>query len=893
MIFFMNAVRCCWRKLRTDSSIVRVWFAKHAPPNLVVVVLASSLSLGAGATEQVFSLQIESKTADQALIEFAEQTDRTLVYSYNDTHQIVTNRVVGQLSLLQGLQQMLRDTGLAFSIDRGGAIRVMRESSSKMDTTMNKKTLLSQALAIITGTMGVQALGAQPSDTEAVNVIEEVIVTATRRSTSAQDTPISLSAFNDATLAKQGIESFEGIARQTPGVILTGANSFSRFVVRGIQTSSTSSSNGEQRQVAVYYDDVPVSSFSVVTPNLRLFDVERVEVLRGPQGTSFGSGSLSGAVRVVTQKAKLGEFDAAVRLDYANIDQGGHRRRLSAMANMPLGDQFAARVVAYDRDEDGYIDNIGSFGAAPNKDENSSDEQGYRVSAVWQPSDAFKMTFAHSSDEQDMDGLAASQNPNLGEFKRATFFTEPLTVELDITSLTFDYDFGFAQATLTSSVSDQLTAWDLDLDALFGPALTLGYGETLDFDTTIHELRLVSSDAGPLSWLAGLYWFDLEASARGAQFADPNVLALYGVDASAIPRDRAPGVTLATVRRQVQNDEKALYGELSWALNDALTLTVGGRYTQYQYAQADIDNYGSNILTLAFTGGGVAGIVPLPNPSYSTGDKSASIFKASLQWDLNENAMAYFSVSEGFRRSHPNALINSTVNPNEPDYIPAIADADSLLNYELGYKTRALDGRMTLNASVYFIDWQDAQVSGSRQSDAAPFVTNAGDIEAYGFEMDMRYLASSALELGGTLSLSSSEVVSLNTNTALASGLTEGASLVGSDQQLSAFAEYQVWRSENASVYVRVDAEYSSDYVNGPRNVPGLGLPNPRYTKTDAILNVNAQVGYETDNVGVYVYGENLGSEDGRVWQNPDPFSNNNVVTLAPRTVGVRIDYRL
>jgi hypothetical protein len=136
-------------------------------------------------------------------------------------------------------------------------------------------------------------------------------------------------------------------------------------------------------------------------------------------------------------------------------------------------------------------------------------------------------------------------------------------------------------------------------------------------------------------------------------------------------------------------------------------------------------------------------------------------------------------------------------------------------------------------------------------------------------------------------------VVSLNTNTALASGLTEGASLVGSDQQLSAFAEYQVWRSENASVYVRVDAEYSSDYVNGPRNVPGLGLPNPRYTKTDAILNVNAQVGYETDNFGVYVYGENLGSEDGRVWQNPDPFSNNNVVTLAPRTVGVRIDYRL
>ena len=113
--------------------------------------------------------------------------------------------------------------------------------------------------------------------------------------------------------------------RQSPGVTFTGVGSSGRFVVRGVKTSSTSSSDGEQRQVAVYYDDVPVSSFSVITPNLRLFDIERVEVLRGPQGTSFGSGSLSGAVRVVTKKADLSDFDAAVRMDYANVYEGGTR----------------------------------------------------------------------------------------------------------------------------------------------------------------------------------------------------------------------------------------------------------------------------------------------------------------------------------------------------------------------------------------------------------------------------------------------------------------------------------------------------------------------------------------------------------------------------------------
>jgi len=893
MTLTIKVVQFLWRKFVAGSSFIRAWHTNPTHKEVTIAVFVCGLTFGASASEQLFRMQIEPKTADQALVEFAEQTDRTLVYSFNDTHQVITNRVVGRLSLRQGLEQMLKDTDLAFSFDSEGAIRVFKNTSSKVDRIMKKGSLFSQILAVlVTGAAGPLA-SAETSESEGLNTIEEVIVTATRRSTSAQDTPLSISAFTDTTLAKQGIESFEGIARQTPGVNLTGSNSFSRFVVRGIETSATSSSNGEQRQVAVYYDDVPVSSFSVVTPNLRLFDIERVEVLRGPQGTSFGSGSLSGAVRIVTQKAKPGELDAAVRFDLGNIDGGGNRQRLSAMVNIPFGDEFAARIVAYDRDEDGYIDNVGTFGAKPLQDENSSDEQGHRLSAVWQYSDALKMTFAHSSDKQDLVSIGATQNPTLGAFKRATYFTEPLNVDLDITSMTFDYDFGFAAATLTSSKSDQLTSWDLDLDALFGPALAFGYGETLDFDTTIHELRIVSSESGPLNWLMGLYWFDLDATARGAQFVDPNILALYGVDSSGIPSDRSPGVTLGTVKRNVENEEKALYGEVNWSLTDALTLTLGGRYTQYQYAQVDVDNYASDVLVLAFSGGGVATTFPVPNPSYGTGEKSASTFKIGLKWALDDVSMAYLSLSEGFRRPHPNAMIASNVNPNEPNYIPVVADSDSLLNYELGYKLRALDGRLAMNTSLYFIDWRDAQVSASRQSDAAPFVTNAGDIEAYGIEMDLRYLASPALEVGGTLSLSTSEIVSLNPNTALASGLTTGAALVGSDRQLSAFAEYQIWRSADATVYFRIDAEYSSGYPNGPRNIPGAGLPNPRYTNTDAILNVNGQIGYETDSLGVYLYGENLGNDDGRAWENPDPFSDNNVVTLAPRTVGIRIDYRL
>jgi len=860
---------------------------------VVVMVVLACLARPASADEQ-YHLLIGANSADRSLIELAAQTDRTLVYSFNDTKNVQTRALTGIFTLNDALDLLLRDTELTFSIEGGGAIRVTRKSISKVADQMKNNNRLSRWLSAVLAGLSVTAASADETQqqAEASRTIEEVLVTATRRETSARDTPISISAFNDETLSKQGIENFEGLVRQTPGVTFTGANSLGRFVVRGIQTSSTSSSNGEQRQVAVYFDEVPVSSFSVVTPNLRLFDIERVEVLRGPQGTSFGSGSLSGAVRVVTQKADPAGFDAAVRLDYGNIDKGGARRRLSGMVNLPVSDTLAFRGVVYDRDEGGFIDNQGTFGAPLIRDENEKQEDGYRFSSVWLPSETLKMTFAHSSDEQYFGGPLETQNLDLGDAQRATFFPEELEVELKITSLQLEYDMGWAMATHTTSLSSQLTSWDLGLDAIFGPILPLGYGETLDFDTTIHEFRLVSSTDASVSWLAGLYSYDLDADGTGAQFVDPIVLSLFGVDSTAVPKDRRAGVTLATVNRRVTNEERAVYGEFSWSLTDALTLTAGARYTQYRYINNQKANYVSDILVLAFSGGGIASIAAVPDSVTATGDKSSTIFKASLQWQLNENTNLYASASEGFRRSHPNFILGSNVDPNDPSFIPKLADADTLWNYELGYKALLLDSKLALNAAVYFINWTDAQVSASRQSDAAPYTTNAGDIEAYGVEADFRYLISEALEIGGSMSLSDSEVVSIDDRSALASGLTKGAALVGSDTQLSAFLEYRLWTRNDASINTRLDIQYASGYANGPRNIPGVGVLNPRFTTTDSIVNINGQVGYENNNLGLYLYAENIGSNNDRSYENPDPFSNNNVVTLAPRTIGLRLDYR-
>lgn len=759
---------------------------------------------------------------------------------------------------------------------------------------MMNKNSIATAVASALSVVGFEAVAQDLAAANPISLqLEEVVVTATRRAADARDIPISITALSEEYLAAQGIESFEGVARNTPGVLLTGSNSFTRFVIRGIQTSSTSASNGEQRQVAVYYDDVPLTSFSVVTPNLRLYDIERVEVLRGPQGTSFGSGSLAGAVRVITNKASVDSFNGGVRVDLGSVKDGGTRQRYSGFLNTPVSDDFAVRAVGYYRDEDGFIDNIGTFGFDPVKDENSTEEHGFRASAKWLVNEQIDATLSYSMDRLEIGSLAASQNQNLDTFQRATFFPELVDVEMDIANLTLNWDLDWATLIWSANYANQYTSWDLDLDAIFGPVLPFGYGESLDTDMTINELRFISSDASKLQYTFGLYHFDMETSAVGARFTGPDALSVFGVDMSAITQIREPGDTIGSVIRDVETTESALFAEVTFELSSQLRILLGGRYTAYKFSQIDSpDNFNTDALQLAFTGGGTASMIPAPPNSTSTGNQNKSTFKASLQWTPDDSQMWYLTAAEGFRRAHPNISRDDLVAPDSPNFTPKLADADSLWSYELGYKSRMLEGQLAINAALYFIDWQDAQVSASRQSDAEPYLTNAGDIESMGIELDIRYLASASLELGGTLALNDSEVVSIDMNDSLASGLTLGSSLVAPETQASLYFQWQVAQLGAGAINLRGDMQYVDGYLNAPPNIPGVGVPNPFVMRTDSITNVAAQLGYETEKWGTYLYGENLSNDDGFAWINPDPFSSNNSVTLQPRTIGLRVNYQ-
>jgi iron complex outermembrane receptor protein len=243
---------------------------------------------------------------------------------------------------------------------------------------------------------------------------KEIIVTATRRSERIQDIPISVTAYAQQDLDDLGIVGYEGIAQNTPGIVVNRpTQNFNNFTARGINTNGYSA--GLQSAVAIYIDELPISAngnSTILDPNL--YDVERVEFLRGPQGTLFGSNSLAGAMRIITRSPDLDDFEASASADLALTGSSSVRQRYNAMINIPImTDELGLRATGYYRNEDGWVDNIGT-GV---KDSNSLEAYGGRISLLMQPSDRMKVRLL-ASYENSKPADSGLTNPNLGKYVR-------------------------------------------------------------------------------------------------------------------------------------------------------------------------------------------------------------------------------------------------------------------------------------------------------------------------------------------------------------------------------------------------------------------------------------------------------------------------------------------
>ncbi len=875
-------------------SVLAVWLVA------LFSVLPATVTADEVSIEKLIQFNVPEQRIDLALTQFAEQANITLLFPTDGMDDVVSNELVGTYPVSQGADILLAGTGLKPTFKNKLVLNIVSDpKENDGDTEMNNRKsartgLLAAFLSFFTAGGAVaqdQSAGVQNDE----DVIEEIVVTATRRETTLQDAALSVTALTTEDLYRQGIEQYEDFARQVPGLTMTGAGSFAKFNIRGTETTSTTSGIGNQRSTAVYLDEQPLMSSRITTPNVRLYDVERLEVLRGPQGTSFGAGSLSGAIRIITNKADPSGFDASIRSDIGTIEDGGMRKKVNAMINVPLADNLAMRVVGYWVDEEGYIDNLGSFGLPPIDDENDQREWGGRVSFNWSPAPQFTATFTYSHDEAEAHPLVPLQI-TAGSKERATFNREFAEVENNSYSLVLEYDFDWATLISATTYAEVDSDWDLDASGFVGGALPFGFGNNAEQELKVQEIRLTSNTTGQFDWLVGLYYLDRRDDSFGEGYMPTSFTDLLGIDASGVTTFRGYGTPTSGFHRIIENSEYAAFGELTWHFTDKLSGTFGLRYSEFDISDAQEEgSYVTNLFPLIFSGGGGV-LAAFPDTrSVEIEDVDETTMKFVLNYQRNDDQTFYLSAAEGFRRPHPNSNFDSPQQfpPFGPIDIPRFAESDSLWSYEIGAKMHWLDSRLRTNLALYFIEWDDVQLSASLPG--AIYATNGGDVESKGFEAEVLYYPAQGWELGLNLTLANSEVVSISDADSFTSGMAEGADLVTPEKKISGFAQYS-WALNNsaAEMFARIDFQYVDETPNGPPNIGGVApaTPNPAFDNTDAYTNTNVQLGWQNNRFSVIVYGENISDNDDAIYVSPDAFGGGRYITLRPRTFGLRLNWR-
>ena len=861
-------------------------------------VLASAGGAQAQVAGPVCNLRITQTTLGPALGALAEQCGVPLLFPYDLARTGGIHPVRGRRTIPEALKIMLRGTSLTGELTASGVITISRSvDNGEKDMTRNTRTgLLAGASALVMSIIGTNQVQAQETRS---NVIEEVIVTATKRAESVQDIPQSITAVSGKDLEAKGIENYEDLTRTIPGVIATGGSNFNKFVVRGIQTSNGTSSSGEQKLVAIYLDDLPLTSFSVLTPDMRPYDIGRVEVLRGPQGTLFGSGSLAGAIRYVTNKADPSGYHASLDVEAGKTKGDSNRLRLGGMVNVPLiQDQLAVRLVGYMRDEDGWVNYAGANGR---KNTNTADDWGVRGSLRWQPNDKLNATFMVTSDHNEV-GDSSLYDPTQGRNIAKRDFPFAVDVDLDSYNATIEYDLGFADLTSATVFAKSKTGWNLDLDAVLTAVMPFYFQEKIDTDSFVEDIRLVSKKGGKLDWVVGAFYLDQKSDYADSFNVPQSFLAALKI--TGLSPILTPNADTSMDLRNKKNFEAALYGEVSYHFTDTLTFTTGARASKYEFIDEDkgIGFQTPTLIPSIFTsifGFGGSNIVKVPSVARtnSTGKKSKLIGKFGLEWQPSADQTYYGLASQGFRRSHPNGPSasnggKSAINPNDPAIIPVMAEADSLWNYELGAKNIWLDGRLRTTLAAYYIDWGPMQVPLVRSSDATPYVGTVGKARSIGLEAEVDALINEHLEGGFNATIQSAEVTELTATESLISGAVVGAKLASPEFKAGAYAKYGWTLADGSDLYARIDAQHVGSYVNTFPNTAGAKIPNAAFAEIPAYQNVNVSVGWAKGNLKAVLYAENLGNNQSPIFIDAANYSLNRYGTLRPRTVGVRLGWK-
>ncbi len=764
--------------------------------------------------------------------------------------------------------------------------------------------------------------------------IEEVVVSATKKKENASDVPITVTALTEETLKEMNVSNFDEYIEYLPNVTSGGRGpGQSTIYIRGMAVDPVnvflSAAQGSSPNVALYLDEQPIQ---VPGRNLDVYvaDMERIEVLAGPQGTLFGASSQAGTVRLITNKPKFDVQEGGFNTSLFDTAGGSRSYAFDGFLNVPISESWAVRGVVYQTKSGGYIDNVegtwsgkgrGSFNstaefqedkntALVEDDFNDSSYKGFRLSSAYSINEDWDLLVTHVDQDITADGVF-DYDPAIGDLKVSRFIEDTLEDSFNQTSITLEGRMGSLDAIYTGSLLERTADQTVDYSGYANVGAYLPYYVCNAYDYTVcgsatvqvelydenqrttHEFRVSSNEFSdlPFSYTAGVFIDESELQTQndygylGTLSAAANA-GTYGgyIDNTPIPGAWAGNPNARPSQYRFFNDilrleeQTSFFTEVTIPVSDKLDVLFGVRKYDLDLdfrGQSKFGYRGANVSNGRDYDAAPHGTAPL--------NLSDQITKFTLSYKPDADTLYYFTRSEGYRPGGFNrGGGKASSNPAFPD-VPLTYATDDVVNTEFGVKTLLLDGAMRLNASYYNIEWTDIQVSrfDPKNVSILTFVENAADADVSGLEADILWYPTDDITIASAMSYNSTEV------TRIKAQIVEIAP-VGSALPLSPDFQWNVRIRKDSELnglpsYTQLAIKSASDSFSSLEK-------DKRYSQS-AYRTVDFAYGFEVNNTEIEFFIRNLTDERAQLYFN-DQDDIPRITTNRPRNMGVRASYK-
>ncbi|GAB5415250.1 MAG: TonB-dependent receptor [Congregibacter sp.] len=709
-----------------------------------------------------------------------------------------------------------------------------------------KQNVLALAVSAAIASLFSSSSLAQSNDEN--QVLEEVLVTAQKRAQRIEEIPQSLQLLGENTLVESAIRDVSELFTFVPGAS-EGLNTNvgqRRLQIRGIYQENGSAT------VGYYLDEAPIDGDGAA-PMGRLYDMQQVEILRGPQSTLWGNGAMGGVVRYIPNQPDLTEVRGGLRTGYSGTKDGDDGYYGDAFFSAPIiEDKLGLRVVASREQLGGWIDIAGGP-----EDFNEAELTDLRAHLLWEPSDNWRARLMYSNNEADQNGSLLLSGFFPDDTISSGSSDDFYTTEMEVWSGVVEYK-GFESFDIVTIVSSVEYAQDNGIRLVLPGLSTVTGLFATEIDTLSTETRLVSKGEGAFQWMVGTYLTDRETSRADVLNWDPEIPPFF-VNSDVATIDNRESI--------------AFFGEFSWSLMDGKLVPLVG----IRWAEEEFD--GDSAVAAGVTG----------TQSFDTTN-----LRFNLSWFPTDNAHYYLNVAEGFRSGFFNQVATCATHNLllVEGQCEVVQESDELISYEVGAKYSLMDGRLLIESALYFIDWQrtpqQIPVGGLFQT------YNVGDSEIYGFDFSLAYqpAAIDGLSISFVGNYLSAEFA--NVNTFVAASLVppfETQSVGPEDGQALPFVpEYTATFSIDYGRAIGAGwnglANFSWNHLDGQ-----FGQFGANTDRGDSRDLVRLRIGVEKDNLGVFLFGRNLLDEDGEIFSQAPTDGVPLFTRDYPRQIGVELTY--